>query len=87
MSDPIVRTVRAVVAPITRTRAFRWLAPRLMPPIERAIATVTGSSIQLSGLLVPSLVLRTIDQRVPRARLEKELAKFYAGKKRKADEC
>ncbi|MBR22912.1 MAG: nitroreductase family deazaflavin-dependent oxidoreductase [Microcella pacifica] len=63
MSDPIVRTVRAVVAPITRTRAFRWLAPRLMPPIERAIATVTGSSIQLSGLLVPSLVLRTIGAR------------------------
>ena len=33
-----------------------------------------------------SLVLRTIDERVTWARLEKELAKFYAGKKRKADE-
>jgi len=63
MSDPIVRTVRAVVAPLTRTRAFLWLAPRLMPPIERAIATVTGSSVQLSGLLVPSLVLRTTGAR------------------------
>jgi len=45
-----------------------------VPAVERA-----GSS--------GSLVLRTIDQRVPWARLQKELAKFYAGKKRKADEC
>lgn len=58
MSDPIVRTVRAVVAPVTRTRAFRWLAPRYMPVVERAIAAVTGSTIQLGGLLVPTLVLR-----------------------------
>ena len=32
-----------------------------------------------------SLVLRTIDDRVEWAQLEKELAKIYAGKKRKAD--
>lgn len=63
MSDPIVRTVRAVVAPVTRTRAFRWLAPRLMPSVERAIAAATGSSVQLSGLLVPSLILRTTGAR------------------------
>ena len=33
-----------------------------------------------------SVVMRTIDQRVAWARLETELAKFYAGKKRKAAE-
>lgn len=58
--DPVVRAVRAVVAPVTRTRVFRWSAPRLMPPIEQAIAAITGRSVQLSGLLVPSLILTTI---------------------------
>jgi len=58
-ADPVVRAVRAVVAPLTRTRAFRWAAPRVMPPIEEAIAALTGRSVQLSGLLVPSLILTT----------------------------
>lgn len=57
--DPIVRAVRQIVAPLTRTRVFRWAAPRVMPPIERAIAALTGQSVQLSGLLVPSLILTT----------------------------
>jgi deazaflavin-dependent oxidoreductase (nitroreductase family) len=57
--DPVVRAVRAVIAPATRTRAFRWSAPRVMPPIEQAIAALTGRSVQLSGLLVPSLILTT----------------------------
>ena len=58
-ADPVVRAVRAIVAPLTRTRAFRWVAPRVMPPIEQAIAALTGRSVQLSGLLVPSLILTT----------------------------
>lgn len=57
--DPIVRAVRALVAPLTRTRAFRWAAPRVMPPVEQAIAGLTGRTVQLSGLLVPSLILTT----------------------------
>lgn len=57
--DPVVRAVRAIVAPVTRTRVFRWAAPRAMPPVERAIAALTGRSVQLSGLLVPSLILTT----------------------------
>jgi deazaflavin-dependent oxidoreductase (nitroreductase family) len=31
----------------------------VMPPLERAIAAVTGGRVQLSGLLVPTLVLHT----------------------------
>lgn len=58
-ADPVVRAVRAIVAPLTRTRAFRWAAPRVMPPIEQSIAALTGRSVQLSGLLVPSLILST----------------------------
>ena len=57
--DPVVRAVRAIVAPVTRTRAFRCAAPRAMPPVEQLIATLTGRSVQLSGLLVPSLILTT----------------------------
>lgn len=56
----IVDVVRAVVAPLTRTRVFRRAAPHVLPPIERALAALTGRRVQLSALLVPSLVLHTI---------------------------
>lgn len=55
----VVDIVRACIAPLTRTRAFRWAGPRALPPVERAIAAVTGRRVQLSALLVPSLVLHT----------------------------
>ena len=32
----VVQVVRAVIAPVTRTRVFRTLAPRVMPVVERA---------------------------------------------------
>jgi len=67
-ADPVVRAVRAVVAPLTRTRVFRWAAPRAMPPIEQAIAALTGRSVQLSGLLVPSLILTTTGAKTGLAR-------------------
>ncbi len=61
---PIVRdTVRTLVAPLTRTRLFRRWAPTLLPPLERAIARVTGGRVQVSALLVPSLVLHTTGAR------------------------
>ncbi|MFF2368974.1 YhjD/YihY/BrkB family envelope integrity protein [Agromyces sp. NPDC058110] len=56
----VLRVVRGVVAPITRTRVFRATAPTLLPPIEAFVRVVTGGRIQLSGLLVPSLVLHTV---------------------------
>jgi deazaflavin-dependent oxidoreductase (nitroreductase family) len=51
---------RALVARFSRTRIFRRVGPALMPPLERATAFLTRGRVQLSGLLVPSLVLRTI---------------------------
>ncbi|WP_460775467.1 nitroreductase family deazaflavin-dependent oxidoreductase [Microbacterium sp. GXF7504] len=51
--------VRRCIAPVTRTRAFRRIAPRAMPPIERMLTRLSGRRVQLSGLLVPSLVLVT----------------------------
>ncbi len=58
-ADPIVRGVRTVVSAITRTSAWRWAAPRVMPPIESALAAATGGRVQISSLFVPSLILTT----------------------------
>ncbi|MGA0566793.1 nitroreductase/quinone reductase family protein [Rathayibacter sp. KR2-224] len=56
----LLRAVRAAVAWFSRTRFFRKVGPIVMPPLERATAFVTRGRVQLSGLLVPSLVLHTI---------------------------
>lgn len=55
-----VDVLRSVLAPLTRTRVFRRWAPAVLPPIERALAALTGRRVQLSALLVPSLVLHTV---------------------------
>jgi len=53
--------VRAAVAWVTRTRFFRSYGPRMMPPLERFAARITGGRRgPLSGVLVPSLRLHTI---------------------------
>lgn len=57
----IVDVVRAVIAPLTRTRVFRRvIGPTFLPPVERFVAWVSGGRVQLSALLVPSLVLHTV---------------------------
>jgi deazaflavin-dependent oxidoreductase (nitroreductase family) len=55
----VLQFVRRAVAPLTRTRVFRAVGPVALPPIERFLARCTGGRVQLSGLLVPSLVLTT----------------------------
>ena len=55
----VVRIVRRAVAPLTRTRLFRALAPVVLPAAERVMARLTDGRVQLSGLLVPSLVLHS----------------------------
>lgn len=57
----VVDIVRAVIAPLTRTRAFRrFLGPLLLPPVESIVAFLSRGRVQVSALLVPSLVLHTI---------------------------
>jgi deazaflavin-dependent oxidoreductase (nitroreductase family) len=66
--------VRAGVAWFSRTRFFRRVGPTVMPPLERGIRFVTRGRAQLSGLLVPSLVLRTTGAKTG---LERETALMY----------
>lgn len=56
----VVRFVRSVIAPLSRTRLFRRTAPVWMPPLERLVRRASGGRMQLSGLLVPSLVLHSV---------------------------
>lgn len=57
----VVDTVRALISPLTRTRLFRRvLGPYVLPPVERFVTWASGGRVQVSGLLVPSLVLHTV---------------------------
>ena len=60
MANRLVATLRRVLAPVTRTRAFRRVAPRALPVAERVMKRLTGGRVIVSGILVPSLVLHTI---------------------------
>jgi deazaflavin-dependent oxidoreductase (nitroreductase family) len=51
--------VRSLLAPLSRTRVFRALAPAVLPPIERMLHRMSRGRLQLSALLVPSLVLHS----------------------------
>ena len=56
----VLRVVRSLAAPISRTRWFRRIGPRVLPPLERVLRRITGGRVQVSGLLVPSLVLHSV---------------------------
>ncbi|WP_448809782.1 nitroreductase family deazaflavin-dependent oxidoreductase [Agromyces bauzanensis] len=59
----VLQVVRTVVAPLTRTRLFRMVGPIVLPPVERVLAWATDGRVQLSGLLVHSLVLHSTGAR------------------------
>jgi deazaflavin-dependent oxidoreductase (nitroreductase family) len=73
MASPLF-LVRAGVAWFSRTRFFRRVGPTAMPPLERGIAFLTRGRVQMSGLLVPSLVLRTTGAKTG---LQRETALMY----------
>lgn len=58
--EPVLHAVRSIIAPFTRTRAFRWLGPRILPPLELLAKGLTGGRVQVSGLLVHSLTLHSV---------------------------
>ncbi|WP_419818704.1 nitroreductase/quinone reductase family protein [Glaciibacter flavus] len=55
----VVDVVRHGAAPISRTRTFRRVGPVVLPPVEAALRALTNGRVQVSSLLVPSLVLTT----------------------------
>ena len=57
------RVFRPGVAWFSRTLLFRRVGPTIMPPLERVMVRLTGGRVQLSGLLLPSLVLHTLGAR------------------------
>lgn len=59
----VLRLVRSAVAPLTRTRLFRATAPSALPPVERLLDRISHGRVQLSALLVPSLVLHSTGAR------------------------
>ncbi|WP_345752933.1 nitroreductase family deazaflavin-dependent oxidoreductase [Microbacterium rhizophilus] len=59
----IVQGVRSALAPVTRTRVFRWIGPIALPVAERIVRALSGGRAQVSGLLVPSLTLHTVGAR------------------------
>jgi deazaflavin-dependent oxidoreductase (nitroreductase family) len=48
------------VAWFSRTLFFRRVGPTIMPPLERMMVRLTKGQVQLSGLLLPSLVLHSV---------------------------
>jgi deazaflavin-dependent oxidoreductase (nitroreductase family) len=59
----VLHLVRATVAPLTRTRLFRRWAPTVLPPVETVVDRISKGRVQVSGLLVPSLVLYSVGAR------------------------
>ena len=59
----LLHAVRSAVAPLTRTRVFRAVGPVVLPPVERLLNRLSGGRLQVSALLVPSLVLHSTGAR------------------------
>jgi deazaflavin-dependent oxidoreductase (nitroreductase family) len=59
----ILRGVRHTIAPLTHTRVFRAVGPRVLPLVERVLHWLTVGRVQVSALLVPSLTLHSTGAR------------------------
>ena len=57
LGPAVLRAVRHTIAPLTHTRVFRRVGPKVLPHIEAVLYRLTGGRVQISALLVPSLVL------------------------------
>lgn len=71
---PLPRAFRPGVAWFSRTLFFRRVGPSIMPPLERMMVRLTKGRVQLSGLLLPSLVLHS---RGAKSGLERDVTLMY----------
>ena len=53
------RSVRKVAT----SKVFRKVAPKVLPPMDRAVHRISGGRVSLSQAIVPSLVLTTTGQK------------------------
>ena len=68
------RSLRPGVAWLSRTLFFRRVGPTIMPPLERMMVRLTNGRVQLSGLLLPSLVLHSVGAK---SGLERDVTLMY----------
>lgn len=68
------RFFRPGVAWFSRTLFFRRVGPTVMPPLERVMTRLTKGRVQLSGLLLPSLVLHSVGAK---SGLERDVTLMY----------
>ena len=68
------RFFRPGVAWFSRTLLFRRVGPTIMPPLERMMVRLTKGRVQLSGLLLPSLVLHSVGAK---SGLERDVTLMY----------
>jgi deazaflavin-dependent oxidoreductase (nitroreductase family) len=68
------RFFRPGVAWFSRTLFFRRVGPKIMPPLERMMTRLTRGRVQLSGLLLPSLVLHSVGAK---SGLERDVTLMY----------
>ena len=68
------RSLRPGLAWFSRTLFFRRVGPTIMPPLERMMVRLTGGRVQLSGLVLPSLVLHSVGAK---SGLEREVTLMY----------
>lgn len=71
---PLPRAFRPGVGRFSRTLLFRRVGPSIMPPLERMMVRLTRGRVQLSGLLLPSLVLHS---RGAKSGLERDVTLMY----------
>jgi len=68
------RFFRPGVAWFSRTLFFRRVGPKVMPPLEQMMVRLTKGRVQLSGLLLPSLVLHSVGAK---SGLERDVTLMY----------
>lgn len=65
---PVSQPIHPLIVHIGRTRAFRRIAPRLLPPCDRMVHRLTHGRWMPSRLFLPTLVLTTVGHRTGRLR-------------------
>ena len=61
--------LEAVVQKISSSPVFARIAPRLLPPMDKAVHRITGGKVMISQYMLPSLFLTTTGRRTGQPRV------------------